>query len=306
MRSGPGWAGGPGRLPRHALVAALVALAAAAGAPASLDAEAGDAPTPVAAGGATRVVSLNPSLTAILLALGAGDRLVGVDDFSAEQQPAVRDLPRVGGLYDPNLEAVLALRPDLVVLVPSAQQRDFRERLQDVGVPVLALDPERFDEVLASIRTLGARVDRSAEARARVDAIREARAGVERRARGRERPRTVLVLQRQPLYVVGPGSFLDEMLRAAGAENVAADLPGPYPRAGMEWLVAAAPEVLLDASPDATPPAEHWARWPSLPAVQDGRVLRVDAPRVTLPGPFLDRALRSLAQAIHPDGAATP
>lgn len=255
------------------------------------------------AGAARRVVSLNPSLTAIVVAVGARERLVGVDDFSARQEPGVASLPRVGGLYDPSLEAVVGLQPDLVLLVPSAQQRDFRQRLASVGIPVLAVDPTSFEDVLASIETLGVRLGHAAEARARVDAIRQARAAVEAKAAEGPRPRTVLVLQREPLYVVGQGSFIDEMLRAAGAENLAASLPDPYPRAGLEWLVAAAPEVILDASADPEPAAGYWSRWPSLPAVQRGRVVSVDAGLVTLPGPALDEALRALARALHPPAA---
>lgn len=252
---------------------------------------------------AHRVISLNPSLTAILVALGARDRLVGVDEFSARQEPAVAELPRVGGLYDPSLEAVVALHPDLVVLVPSAQQRDFREQLRAVNVAVLEVDPVTFDDVLRSIEQLGERVGRREAAAARVAEIRRVREAVTRAAEHRSRARAVLVLQREPLYLVGGGSFVDEMLRAAGAENLGAGLPGLYPHAGKEWLVAAAPDVILDASPDAEPAAAYWARWPSLPAVRTGRVVAV-APRVvTLPGPWLDQGLLALSRAIEAPAA---
>jgi len=249
---------------------------------------------------ARRVVSLNPSLTAILLDLGARDALVGVDDFSARQQPAVATLPRVGGLYDPSLEAVTALRPDLVVLVPTVEQRGFRERLETLGVRVLAFDPKSYDDVLGTIETLGARVGRRDAAEARVATLRRARDDAAREARGRPPVRAVLVLQREPLYVAGPGSFLDDMLRAAGGENVAAALPGLYPRVSLEWLIAAKPEVILDTAAGADAARAYWARWPSLPAVQQGRVVALDASVVTLPGPHLDEALRALVAALAP------
>jgi iron complex transport system substrate-binding protein len=262
-------------------------------------------PVTAAPSPAKRVVSLNPSLTSILVALGAADVLVGVDDFSARQEPGVAGLPRVGGLYDPNLEGVVALRPDLVVLVHSVQQRDFLEQLRGVGIPVLEFDPTSFEEVLHSIETLGARVGRQEAAHARVAEIQRAKREVEHAAVERKRPRTVLVLQRDPLYVVGRGSFIDEMLVAAGADNVAASLSEPYPRAGLEWLVAAAPELILDAASDPEPAAAYWERWASLPAVQAHRVVAVDAGLVTLPGPALDRALMALSRAIQ-GGAAAP
>jgi iron complex transport system substrate-binding protein len=248
---------------------------------------------------ARRVVSMNPSLTAILLALGAGSSLIGVDEFSARQQASVRELPIVGGLFNPSLEAVVGLEPDLVVLVPSVEQRDFRERLEGLGIPVLVLPNTDFEAVLNSIEVLGARVGRADAARRRVAEIRRALERVTAATRELPQPRTVLVIQREPLYLIGVGSFVDEMLRAAGAKNVAAEFESPYPRVSLEWLLASAPEVILDSSDDPEPAAAYWARWPSLPAVRAGRVLPVAQGVVTLPGPYLDRSLVTLARALH-------
>ncbi len=250
---------------------------------------------------ARRVVSMNPSLTAILLALGAGSSLVGVDAFSARQQESVRELPSVGGLFNASLEAVVGLEPDLVVLVPGIEQRDFRERLEGLGIPVLVLPNTDFEAVLRSIEVLGARVGRADAARRRVAEIRRARDRVAAATRDLPHPRTVLVIQREPLYLIGVGSFVDEMLRAAGAKNVAAEFGSPYPRVSLEWLLASAPEVILDSSDDPEPAATYWARWPSLPAVRAGRVLPVAQGAVTLPGPYLDRSLVTLARALHGD-----
>jgi iron complex transport system substrate-binding protein/vitamin B12 transport system substrate-binding protein len=118
--------------------------------------------------------------------------------------------------------------------------------------------------------------------------------------------RAVLVLQRDPLYVVGRGSFIDSMLATAGAENPANVFAEPYPRASLEWLIAAAPEVILDASEDPEDPLRYWARWPSLPAVASGRVHRISASEATLPGPFPERSLALLAKALRavPPGGA--
>jgi iron complex transport system substrate-binding protein len=245
---------------------------------------------------ARRVVSLNPSLTAMALALGAREQLVGVDDYSA-RMPDAAGLPRVGGLYDPSLEAVVGLAPDLVVLVVSAEQRGFRERLEALGVPCLALAPVSFDDVLGAIETLGARLGRGPAAAARVAAIRRVRERVAAAAAGLPVLRGVLVLQRDPLFVAGAGSFVDDMLRALRVENVGAAQPGPWPRLAREWLLAEGPELILDASPEAEPAAGYWARWPSLPAVAKGAVADVPQGITTLPGPALDEALLVLAEA---------
>jgi iron complex transport system substrate-binding protein len=271
-------------------LAAPAVLRGAPGDPAAAHCEA--APT-------QRIVSLNPSLTAILVAIGARGALVGVDAYSPKIEPAVADLPTVGGLYSPSLEAVVALQPDLVVLVPSAEQRDFRGRLDELGISVLALDPIGFDDVLSVIETLGCRAGAGNAAHQRVEEIRRVREAVVRATRDRPRPRAVLVLQRDPLFVAGQGSFIDEMLAMAGAENLGAELADPYPRASHEWLVARGPEVILDSAPDAGGALEFWSRWPSLPAVRSGRVRVLPASAVTLPGPRLDLALLELVRQVQ-------
>jgi iron complex transport system substrate-binding protein len=250
---------------------------------------------------AQRIVSMNPSLTRILVAIGALDTLVGVDEFSARAEPAVSSLPRVGGLYSPSLESVVALRPDLVVLVPSFEQREFRTRLTQLGLSVQEYDPVRFEQVLETILALGKRVGHETEAKARVDAIRRTQRAVERAVAGRPPLSAVLVLQREPLFVAGGGSFLDEMITMAGARNLGAALGETWPRTSVEWLVGVAPQIILDSDSDPAPAATFWARWPSIPAVAQRRVVAIDAGDVTLPGPDLDRALLKLARALHGD-----
>lgn len=262
------------------LVLALAALASA-----------GEAPR--------RVVSLNPSLTAMALALGAREQLVGIDDFSARQEPSTAGLPRVGGLYDPSLEAVIALRPDLVMLVPSAEQRGFQDQLAALGIPRFVANPVSYDEVLGTLAAVGVRLGREREAEARVASLRAARARAEAASAGRERVRTLLVLQRDPLFVAGRGTFVDDMLRAAGAENLAAGLAGAWPRASREWLLAARPDLIIDSTDEPEPAPEFWARWPSLRA----RIVSLPAGAVTLPGPKLDRALALLEAAVRGEPA---
>jgi len=281
----------PPAVPGIVRLAAALLLACAAASPAR-----GEAAAP-----ARRVVSMNPSLTAILLALGARDAIVGVDEWSARSQPGLDGVPRVGGLANPDLEGVVALRPDLVVLVASFEQRDFRARLAEVGIPVRELSPTAFDEVLESILALGDAVGRGAAAEERVAAIRRARREVEAAVSGRPRPRTVLVLQREPLFVVGRSNFIDEMLGSAGGQNLGAELGDSYPRVALEWLAARAPEVILDSTTDPTPAREYWQRLPSLPAVRSERVVELGPGVATLPGPWLDRALWTLARALHGD-----
>jgi iron complex transport system substrate-binding protein len=246
-----------------------------------------------------RLISLNPSLTAIVLRLGAADSLVGVDDYSAQVLPEVADRPTVGGLFDPSLERVVALRPDRVLIVAGVDQQSHAERLEKMGIEVEIFRNERLEEVLENIERIGALLARDAAAADRIGAILEMRAAVAVAARGRERPSTLAIITRTPLFVVGADTFLDEMLEAVGARNLGRRLGKGYPSASIEWLIGVAPELLLDLTPGAERAADFWARWPSLPAVRANRVVDVDASRISLPGPDLDRALRALAVVVH-------
>lgn len=270
-----------------------------------------------------RIVSLNPSLTAILLALGQGERIVGVDDYSAKQIEKVGDVPRVGGLFNPSLEAVVALRPDLVVLVPSAEQRAFRERVEALGVAVEVFANHAFDEVLENIHRLGALTGAQAAAKARIAAIEGARdrvvravAAVRAEQGGEEKPPSIaLVLQRDPLFVVGGGNFIDTMLRVAGVRNVAAEYKESYPRVSLEWLVARSPQLLVDLSQEAKHAGDDalafWRRWPHIAAVKNERLMALDAALISMPGPALDESLLLLArtfwgEAIEPYLVSAP
>jgi iron complex transport system substrate-binding protein len=246
-----------------------------------------------------RVVSLNPSLTSILIELDAGDSLVGIDDVSAAQQPALAHLPRVGGLFNPSLEAVVAVEPDVVLLVPSVEQRDFRARLEAIGIPVESFDNIRLEQVLENIARLGELVAREADAARRIEAIHAVRQAAERLTAAARHPKTLVVLQRDPVFVVGSGGFIDELLRAAGARNLGAAFAEPYPQVAVEWLVDAGPEVLIDMTDEPGDPLEFWSRWPAIPAVAARRVVHLDPRIVTLPGPHLDRAVRALVEVLH-------
>jgi iron complex transport system substrate-binding protein len=253
------------------------------------------------AASALRLVSLNPSLTAIVVRLGGLENLVGVDEYSAELLEEVASLPRVGGLFDPSLESILALRPDRVLLVAGIDQQLHGERLAALGIEVETFENERLAQVLENIERLGRMLDRPAEAAHRIDAIRAMRRAVSLAVSERGRPATLAIVDRSPLFLVGADTFIDEMLESVGARNLARSLGGGYPRGSIEWVIDAQPDLLLDMTPGAVDGRAFWGRWPSLPAVAEDRVLTLDASRISMPGPELDRALRELAVAVHGD-----
>lgn len=263
-------------------------------------------PAPAAAASFPRLISLNPSLTAIIVRLGAAEALVGVDDYSARVVPEAAGLPRVGGLFDPSLESVVALAPDRVLVVAGVDQEGHAERIARVGVSVDVFQNERLGEVLGNIERLGRLLGREHAAEQRIHEIRVMQRAVSVATAGRQRPTTIAVVDRSPLYLVGEGTFLDEMLEAVGATNLVRRLAPGYPRGSIEWLIAARPELILDMTPGASEARAFWGRWPSLPAVSNDRVVTVDASRVSLPGPDLDAAIRELAIVVHGAEIAGP
>lgn len=267
---------------RALLAAALLLLPALAVASPRWLGEAPDRPP-------ARIVTLAPSLSAIVIDLGAAERLVGVSRY--DDAPEVEALPRVGGFLDPAPEAILRLEPDLILAQPSPGNRGAVERLAALGVPVLVVRLDTVEQTLEAVRAVGAAIGRPADGEARAAAIRAGLDAARARVRDAARPRVLLVYGWQPLVVAGPNSFAHELIEAAGGINVAAAARGAYPTLSAEAALAAAPALVIDATGghgEGTPP-------PGLAA----RVRRLRSPGVFQPGPRMLEALAELEDLLR-------
>ncbi len=256
-------------------------------------------PAPAPPGDELRVISLSPALTRILLALGVSDEIVGVDRYSRRLDP-MRDTPSLGGLFAPDLERAIELSPTLALAVESAQQMLFLEQLHARGVRVETFRGHTLEDVLASFRRVGELVGRSERGALLADEVQRELAQLAAAANGTS-PSVAVILESDPLYVVGGGSFVNDLIEAAGGHNAFADLAAPYPRVGLEVLADRAPDVLLDTTFDesrmASAEAEaraHWARFPWVTRVE---VLPQGI--LTLPGPDLPAAAQLLRERIQ-------
>lgn len=263
------------------------------------------APPPAAAPEPERIVVMAPSAAEILHALGLLDRVVGVGDF-VQWPPELAGLPRLGAYDTPSQEQVLALRTDLLLVTGSKAGQASYQRLRDLGVEVMELETSTYESVLASLRQVGERLGRAERAGEVEREIRSRMDGIRRRAAGAPRPRVLFVVGQNPLYVAGPGSHVDEMIRTAGGVNVASDALSPYQLVSLEAMLDRQPEVIIDIS-DNRPGAGHgrqlgtWARWTFLPAVQQRRVYLVDPVRLSIPGPRLPEMTELVARMLHPE-----
>jgi iron complex transport system substrate-binding protein len=263
---------------------------------------------------ARRIISLVPSVTETLFAIGAGKELVGVDSFAA-YPPAVKELPKVGALVDPDVEKILSLRPDLVITYGS--QTALEAQLARAQIRTYSYRHGGIAAVLDSISSVGRVSGHAREAEALVQKIRTQLDALRARVKGRPRPRTLLVIDRQPgalrqVYVSGGVGFLHEMLDAAGGDNVFADSKSESVQPSTETLLARAPQVIVEVraegliQPAAISTERNvWSVLAAIPAVRDNRIYLLSGDQLVVPGPRLAQGAEDLARTLHPDAFRT-
>ncbi len=263
-----------------------------------------------------RIISAAPSITEMLYALELGDRVVGVTEF-CHYPPEVREKLKIGSYTRPSIETILTMRPDLVVALE--EHGELVASLERVGLNVLTVRHNDLAGIYRSLRAIGDRTGRSAVARRKVAEMRAALAEVRRRSAGLPKRKTMFVVGRSPgtirdLVCVGRGSFLNELIEAAGGENLFKATLSFYPSIPREEVVAGRPEVIIDmgdmSDTDRVSEAQRlsvakmWAeRLPDLPAVRSGRVYAVAEDLFVVPGPRVVDVARRFFEMIHPEAA---
>jgi iron complex transport system substrate-binding protein len=246
-----------------------------------------------------------PAAAEMLEALGATDRVVGVGDFVQEPASLAR-LPRVGAYNAPSVERVVELRAELFLTTASQAAAAAHRRLEALGVDVVALDTSTYEGVFRSLSEVGTLLGRERRADVLEREMRERLEEIRRTAEGRPTRRVLFVVGRDPLYVAGPGSHIDEMIDLVGGVNVLGDATAPYQRVSFEAALERMPEVIIDTSDNAaTAPRGRlngdWARWEFLPAVRERRVFRVDPSRLVIPGIRLPEMTALMGRLIQPE-----
>ncbi len=245
-----------------------------------------------------RVVSLNPTTTEIVFAVGAGARLVGRSQWDSWPDSA-RRVPDLGPAVRPNVETTLAAHPDLVLLYASADDQPAAARLRAAGIRVAALRIDRIEDFRRATRDIGALLGDSARAATVVDSVDATLARVRAATRGLPRPTVFMPTWESPVIAIGGGSFMNELIDIAGGRNVYADIAAPSPTVSLEDVVKRDPDVVL-ASPETRARLLSDPRWQALRAVRTGRVLAFDTTVVGRPSVVLGQAAVSLARLLHP------
>ncbi len=256
-----------------------------------------------APGVAARVVSLTPSTTEAMFAVGAGGALVGRSRY-CDFPPEALALPQVGGYIDPNLEAILGLRPDLVVGAHGPAGPRLADALHAHGVATFFPETESFAQIDALLLALGERTGHATEAERVVGALDAREAAITRAVGSLPKVRALLVFGVSPVVVAGPGGFPDEMLARAGGTNVVTE-GGAYPTLGVERVMTLDPDVILDTTAGhvGVPIGADAPGWREVGAVKRGRVVPLADEAVLRPGPRIADGLATIARALHPDAA---
>ena len=254
----------------------------------------------------TRVVSTAPSVTEMLFAAGGGDRLVGVTTFCNYPEQA-RSIAKIGDTMNPNMESIVALKPDVVFVSTASQLEAFTKTLEQNGIAVYVMDPINVSGVVRNLRELGTIFDtvEPTEKLAWSLLAREVKIGLrqdrhETDAEFERRAVPVFVqISKEPLFTVGKTSFVNNLIHGAGGKLLTDNIETAYPRLSKETALALRPEVIiLSASDDNREPNEVFK---NSPAVKNGRVYSIDADILSRPGPRLVDALEQIAKLLHPE-----
>jgi ABC-type Fe3+-hydroxamate transport system substrate-binding protein len=257
-----------------------------------------------------RIVSLSPGITEILFALGLGDRVVGVTDFCNFPKEA-KQLPKIGGLLNPNYETLIILKPDLIIHQPNSHKIEtFVEKLGIQSLPISMLS---LDQIFDSVKSIGVATG-SEEAADKL--VQKMRAKIDfHRSRLSQVPRkSVLLLlginndSMRDIYGVGPNTYLGELLNLAGGKNILAESRSQYPKVSKEFIIHESPEIIIEAGPTriltekaSIQRKQGWQQFPTITAVKNGDIHFIGTDYILIPGPRLVNIIDDLVKAIHPE-----
>lgn len=256
----------------------------------------------------TRAVSLAPSATEMIFAVGAGDRLVGVTTF-CDYPDEAKAIEKIGDTMNPNLETIVALQPDVVFVSTASQIENFVQTLESNDISIYVLNSGGMMGLYHGLMELGSIFDTSDKAARLVYELAQREDNVrmtllssglsEDGKPDRKSIRVFVQISREPLFTIGKGVILNELIEAAAGKSVTDGIPSAYPKLSKETALALQPEaIILSDSPDNQEPNEVFK---NSPAVKNGRVYKINADLLSRPGPRLVDALEQIAKDLHPE-----
>jgi iron complex transport system substrate-binding protein len=254
-----------------------------------------------------RIISMAPNLTEILFALGLGDKIVGVT-LDSDYPPEATKKPKAGTFWQPNIEAVIAAKPDLVITLGFTQQKNLAQRLKRIGYHSLTLSIEKVSELFDAIRIIGTATGKQSEANELVGDISEKLDKLSALVGKKDKVRVLWVVQREPLRVAGRDTFINELIELAGGENAIGPTLHKYPPIGAEQVIACNPDVIVEPAMNPKNMAgqqssaiEYWLRFKNISAVTNKRIYVIDGDTVSRLGPRLYEGTEAIARCLRPE-----
>lgn len=259
-----------------------------------------------------RIISLAPSITETVFAVGAGSQLVAVTDFCQYPQQA-QDLPSIGGYLDPSLSQIVAHQPDLVIMLD--RQQTLNKQLQQLGIRTLLIDNARLDGIVTGILQIGVASGHQQQAQRLYDQLQQQITHVKQQVADHPRKDTLLAIahytnseQLDLVYIAGQRDFYNDILQLAGGRNVYRDTRLKVPAVSMEGLLRMNPEVIIDIFPDASAHQadlqkvrQQWQQLTPVTAVKQQQIHFIEADYATVPGPRIIQLLTDIARLLHPE-----
>ncbi len=263
-----------------------------------------DTPLPAKA---ERIVSLAPNLTEILFALRLEKEIARVT-LDSDYPPAAAQKPKVGTFWQPNIEAVIAARPDLVITLGFHQQKNIAERLKRTGYNTLTVNIEKVNDLFEAIEKIGAATGKQPPANELATNIRKNLDRLTALVGTETKVRVLWVVQREPLRVAGRDTFVNEMIELAGGENAIGRTVHKYPPIGAEQVIVCDADVIIEPAMAQEDPArqqnkalQYWSKFENLPAVANKRIYVIPGDTVSRLGPRLYEGTETIARCLRPD-----
>jgi iron complex transport system substrate-binding protein len=256
---------------------------------------------------ADRIITISPNITEIAFALGLGEKIIAVSsdsDWPAEAKGKIK----VGSFWQPNIEAVIAAKPDLVITETFEQHKTIADNLECLNIRVLSLKIESIDEMVDAIRQTGDATGVRQAAEETAERILSKIEGIRKKFAGRDRPKVLWVIQAEPLRVAGQKTFINEIIEIAGGENCLGKTIQQYPQIGDEELLTNPADVIIHSAMGKASMEEQqkeaevfWLKYKNLPAVKNKRIYVVNSDIVLRLGPRLPEGIETVARLLHPE-----
>ena len=248
-----------------------------------------------------RIISLAPSITETLFALGLDSSIIGVTDY-CDYPPSARLKSKIGGIMNPNVERIIALRPDLVLMIGSGNMKSDYDKLSSSGITVFVSYPHTLEDIFKSISDAGVLTSATPKADSLLQVLRLRKQELVGEAAARPKRTVLMLLSLNPIVAIGPGTFLDEMITLANGENIAHTATTAYPLLSREEILRRQPDVIIatnDIVRSSGDILSTYPEWKTLSAIRNRRIGIIDASIVSRPGPRIIDGLEAVVKAIH-------